>query len=59
MSMSFNEYADMLAAKYKGRYDPLDLYYDGLCALEMFMTDAELRELSDLFEQDYEKGLVN
>lgn len=57
--MSFNEYADMLVAKYKGEYDPLDLYYDGLCVLTPLISDEELRELSDLFEQDYERGLVN
>lgn len=57
--MSFNEYADMLAAKYKGMYDPVDLYYDGLCVLERFMTPGELRTLSELFEMDYEEGLVD
>ena len=57
--MSFNEYADMIATKYKGMYDPLDLYYDGLCVLMPFMTDGELETISELFEQDYERGLVN
>lgn len=57
--MGFNEYADMLAAKYRGMYDPVDLYYDGLCALERFLTPAELQELSSLFERDCERGLVD